>query len=185
MTDPKFDRVLPAAQAGADWAVDVLFRSYQPLLLRYFRAQEPRVADDLAGDVWLALARGLGGFTGCEAGFRGWLFTIARRRLIEHRRRAACRGGNEVSIDHVAVLVGGDDPAAEATDSISAQEAIDRLVGALTPDQAEVVLLRVVAGLSAGEVARMTGRSPGHVRVLQHRALRRLAEVFSVEAVTR
>lgn len=68
-------------------------------------------------------------------------------------------GGSEVSIDHIAVPAAGDDPAAEATDSISAQEAIDRLVSALTPDQAEVVLLRIVAGLSGGEV-----RAPGRRR---------------------
>jgi RNA polymerase sigma-70 factor, ECF subfamily len=38
-----------------------------------------------------------------------------------------------------------------------------------------VVLLRVVAGLEVAEVAAITGKRPGHVRVLAHRALRRLA----------
>ena len=45
----------------------------------------------------------------------------------------------------------------------------------LTPEQAEVVLLRIVGGLSVDEVATLTARSPGAVRVLQHRALARLA----------
>jgi RNA polymerase sigma-70 factor (ECF subfamily) len=53
--------------------------------------------------------------------------------------------------------------------------AIDRIARLPRP-QAEVVLLRVVAGFSADEVAEMTGRSAGAVRVLQHRALRRMAD---------
>ena len=57
----------------------------------------------------------------------------------------------------------------------SAQAAIDALVADLTPDQAEVVLLRIVGGLSVEEVATLTARSPGAVRVLQHRALNRLS----------
>ena len=50
-----------------------------------------------------------------------------------------------------------------------------RILALLPQDQAEVLLLRVVAGLDAETVARITGRRAGAVRVLQHRALKRLA----------
>jgi hypothetical protein len=70
--------LLAAASRREQWAITLLFRAYQPLLLRYFRAQTPAVADDLAGEVWVAVARGLHRFAGDEAGFRAWLFTIAR-----------------------------------------------------------------------------------------------------------
>ena len=62
----------------------------------------------------------------------------------------------------------------EALDGIAREEAIARIRG-LPPDQAEVLLLRVFAGLSAVEVARLLGKRPVTVRVLQHRALTRLA----------
>ena len=58
------------------------------------------------------------------------------------------------------------------------------LVRALPADQAEVILLRTIAGLDVAQVAEVMGRRPGTVRVLQHRGLRRLAEVFSPEVVT-
>jgi RNA polymerase sigma-70 factor (ECF subfamily) len=58
------------------------------------------------------------------------------------------------------------------------REAIDTLIADLSPDQAEAVLLRVVGGLDVTEVARIMDRSPGSVRVLCHRALRRLAERY-------
>jgi RNA polymerase sigma-70 factor (ECF subfamily) len=69
-----------------------------------------------------------------------------------------------------------DDPAAEVIAAAAGDEAVRRIVKLLPKDQAEIVLLRVVAGLPVDEVAAITGRRPGTVRVLQHRALRRLAE---------
>ena len=59
--------------------------------------------------------------------------------------------------------------------------AVDRIVAALTPDQADVVLLRVLGGLAVGQVADVLGKQPSAVRVLQHRALRRLAQHFPPE----
>src|SRR6266511_5794041 len=58
-------------------------------------------------------------------------------------------------------------------------------IATLPPDQAEVVLLRILGGLSVREVAVITGKRPGTVRVLQHRALRRLAREVRREAVTK
>jgi RNA polymerase sigma-70 factor (ECF subfamily) len=154
---------------------------YQPRLLRFLRGLEPSVADDLAGEVWLAVAVRLDRFVGGERDFRAWLFAVARNRLADHRRRAARRprlvaiDGQLVDTVHDQGPVVSSDPAELAIDRLSAQEAIDALVADLTPEQAEVVLLRIVGGLSVDEVAMLTSRSPGAVRVLQHRALTRLA----------
>jgi RNA polymerase sigma-70 factor, ECF subfamily len=170
--------VLAAAIRREQWAIATLFRAYQPLVLRYLRAQAPGVADDLAGEVWVAVARGLGRFTGDEAGFRGWLFTIARRRLSDHRRNVGRRRTDPVPqerLDAADQTRDGLDPASVVVDRIRAQQAIDVIMADLSADQADAVLLRVVAGLDVAEVARIMGRTPGAVRVLCHRALRRVA----------
>ena len=80
-------------------------------------------------------------------------------------------------LEALADLPAPDDPATAAVDAISTRAAV-ALIATLPPDQAEVVLLRVVAGLEVAEVAAITGKHPGNVRVLSHRALRRLAEVL-------
>jgi len=179
------DGVLAAGQ-GEHWALTELFRAYQPPLLRYLRAQEPHAAEDLAGDVWVAVARGLSQFSGDEAGFRGWLFTIARRRLIDHRRRSARQRTDVVSSDRLDTIdewgLGGD-PASEVLERLGAQGAVDTLVEQLSPDQAEAVLLRVVGGLSVAETARIMQRPAGAVRVLCHRALRQLATRYGDDVV--
>jgi RNA polymerase sigma-70 factor (ECF subfamily) len=182
---PGFAVVVEAAGRGAQWALTELFRAYQPMLLRYLRSQEPRVADDLAGEVWLAVARGLRGFDDDELGFRRWLFTIARRRVIEHRRKVARRRTDPMVPDELDALRSGTgggavavDPAGVVVERLSAREAVAAVVADLTPDQAEAVLLRVVAGLPVGEVADIMERTPGSVRVLCHRALKHLAARF-------
>jgi len=58
------------------------------------------------------------------------------------------------------------------------------LVARLPPHQAEVILLRVVAGLDTETVARLVGRNPGAVRVAAHRGLRRMAEILAEAGVT-
>jgi RNA polymerase sigma-70 factor (ECF subfamily) len=172
-----FDTVLQAAQAQADWAVAALYRDHNPKLLRYLRAQAGADGEDLAADTWLAAARNLRSFSGDEHAFAGWLFTIARRRLIDHRRATGRRPVELVG--EATDLPGATESAEHAALAGALGDAQARRIVALLPtDQAEVLLLRVVADLDVETVARITGRRPGTVRVVQHRALRRLADLL-------
>ncbi len=170
-----FPSVLEAAKAGSDEAVAVLFREFNPPLVRFLRAQAPQAGDDLAAEVWLAVTRHLPAFGDDEAGFRRWLFSIGRRRLVDHRRRWGRQRVDPAPAELFETRAGGHDPAETVVTDLSARRAIAWISGALPPDQAEVILLRVVAGLSAAEVGELTGRSAGAIRVAQHRALCRLA----------
>ena len=171
-----FDDVMAAAQAGADWAVAVLYRSLQPRLLRFLRAQtQAHDAEDIAAQTWLEIARALPRFAGDEDGFGAFVFTVARRRLADHRRAVRRRPLDLVGDDALLTLAEKGDTEDDALAHLGGEEAARRLAELLPPDQADVVLLRVVAGLSVDQVAELLGRRPGTVRVLQHRALRRLA----------
>jgi RNA polymerase sigma-70 factor (ECF subfamily) len=75
------------------------------------------------------------------------------------------------------------DAAEVAIERLDTRSAV-ALVAALPALQAEVILLRVVAGLDTETVARMVGRSPGAVRVAAHRGLRRLAQILAETGVT-
>ncbi|HEY3070934.1 MAG TPA: sigma-70 family RNA polymerase sigma factor [Gaiellaceae bacterium] len=178
MLDAHFESLLPAAQTGAEWALSALYQDLQPPLLRYLSAQEPAEGEDLASEVWLDVAHGLPRFEGDESGFRCWVFTIARRRLIDFRRRQARRRTDPVALEQLADR---QDP----SEAFSAVETgIRPYLDALPPEQAEIVLLRVLGGLDSNEVAAVTGRRPGTVRVMQKRALERLAELVPRESRT-
>lgn len=180
-----FDEVIAAARTGAEWAIAVLYDELQPSLVAYLRSQEPGEAEDLASEVWQGIGEGLSRFEGDEAGFRAWVFTIARHRLIDWRRRRTRRPEVMAGDERLVALAGADDPASAAVASVVSDEAIRRIRQILPQDQAEVIVLRVLADLDADQVGRILGKRPGTVRVLQHRALRRLAEAFSHEGVTR
>jgi RNA polymerase sigma-70 factor (ECF subfamily) len=176
MIGAPFADILDAARLGSEWAVAALWRDLQPPLLRYLRVAEREAAEDLASETWLEVARGLGRFQGGEAEFRAWLFTIARHRLIDWRRKASRRRTEPVA--WLPERPGPGDTEEEALALLGTEEALAMLAG-LPPDQAEVLALRVVAGLDANQVAAVVGKRPGAVRVLQHRGLRRLAVLLS------
>jgi RNA polymerase sigma-70 factor, ECF subfamily len=192
-----FGVVLARAQAGEEAAFARLFADVQPALLRYLRVITPE-ADDVAGDTWLQVVTGLRGFRGEEEAFRAWLFTIARHRAADAARSRARRPVVPVAVPEAAQgltaqgltaqgLTAGQplapDAADVALDGISAR-AVVALIATLPRDQAEVVMLRVLAGLEVAEVARIVGKSPGAVRVAAHRALRRLAARLERASVT-
>jgi RNA polymerase sigma-70 factor, ECF subfamily len=174
MIGPSFEAVLAAAAGGDELAFGVLWRDLQPGLLRYLDALAPGAGEDLASETWLRVVGRLGRFSGDEGAFRAWVFTVARHRAVDRWRRSARRRDELVPANALADLPAPDDPAGAAVDAVSSRAAV-ALIATLPRDQAEVVLLRVVAGLEVAEVAAITGKRPGHVRVLAHRALRRLA----------
>lgn len=181
---PEFDAVLDAAREGADWAVAVLYRDLHPRLARYLHAREPRAAEDLEAEVWLAVAGQLHRFEGSEEAFRAWVFSIARRRLADFRRTAARRATDPAPLEQLE-RAADDDTEAIVLEGLAADEAAAFVVRVLPRDQAEVVLLRVLGGLDVSQVAELLGKRPGTIRVLQHRAIRRLHRHLTGKSVTR
>jgi RNA polymerase sigma-70 factor, ECF subfamily len=187
MDSSDFDQLLDRARSGDEQAFAAIYRDVQPRLLRYLRVQAPERAEDAAADTWYEVARAIGQFVGDQSGFRAWVFTVARHRLVDGIRRDTRRPlqlvDDDALLERLAQRTGA--PVAESADaaaSLEQQEATRRavaLVRTLPPDQAEVVLLRVVAGLEPAEVAELLGKPVGHVRVLSHRGLRRLARTVA------
>jgi RNA polymerase sigma-70 factor, ECF subfamily len=171
-----FAQAIDAARHGDDCALAALWRELQPALLRYLRAVDAGAAEDIASDTWLEVTRRLDRFSGGEREFRGWLFTIARHRLIDARRRAARH--RTAPVAWLPDRPGADDPASDVLVDLSTRASL-RLVSELPPEQAEAVRLRVMAGLDTDQVAAIMGKQPGNVRVLSHRGLRTLARRLS------
>ncbi|HEY5423919.1 MAG TPA: sigma-70 family RNA polymerase sigma factor [Ilumatobacteraceae bacterium] len=188
MTSSGFDEtsfadVLAAAQRGDERAAQSLFVQLQPRLLRFLKAHEPRAADDIAAEVWLAVATRITQFEGTWADFRAWFFTIARRRLADHRRTAVRRRTDVVEAEVFELRPGRDNPEQAALDSLSGQDAARLITSSLSGDQAEVLLLRLLGDLDVDQVAGVMQRTPNWVRVTQHRAIRNLARLIDGEIV--
>ena len=167
------EEALALARNGDERGFVHLYRAIQPALLRYLRVSSPDTAEDVGGEVWLHVVRDLAKFNGDVDAFRGWVFTIARHRAVDQGRARAARP----SVPVADVDPGTRVPSAE--DVVVEYDATQRalaLVATLPPDQAEMVMLRVVAGLDVDAVAAIVGKKPGTVRVAVHRALKTLRD---------
>lgn len=176
---PDFASTLAAATQGDERAFGQLFRLTQPRLLRYFRTLGPDRAEDLAAETWMHVARGLSAFEGGELGFRAWVFAIARSRRVDRLRAA----GREPEFVTLTAVGEGDLPAEPSAEDVVverlATERALRLIASLSPGEAEVITLRLVAGLDVAHTAAVLGRRRATVRVLAHRGLRKLARALS------
>lgn len=180
MIGAEFESVLAGAQNGDEAAFGRLWRDLNPPLLRYLSLGGD-AADEVAAETWLTVVRGLSTFRGDEMAWRAWVFTTARRRAVDAGRRRTRSSRLSWRASWVEPVVA--DCADEVVDAFSTEEAV-ALVRRLPPLQAEVVLLRVVAGLSVPEVAELVGRSPGAVRVAAHRGLQALRAMVGPAGVT-
>ena len=179
----EFEGTIRAAQRGDDLAFADLWRWLHPPLLRWLAVVAPGGVEDVASEVWLTVTRSLSAFEGDERNFRAWVFTVARRRAIDWARRRK-REPQWAPIEGLDV----GDPTATSSSRVDADGALEAaltLLRDLTPDQREVVALRVIAGLTVGETASIVNKSEGAVRVLSHRALRRLAKQVGADHSTR
>ena len=179
----EFADVLAAAQNGSDEAFAILWRDANPALLRYLRVIAPEYAEDIAAETWVQVVRGLPRFRGDESAWRAWLFTNARRRMLDQARTRKRHPAEPLDDLHAADVPRTQDAAQTAIDNLATQSALSVLTR-LPGQQAEVILLRVVAGLDTDVVADMLGKSPGAIRVLSHRGLKKLASLLSGAGVT-
>ena len=183
MVGEDFAAVLAAAQGGSEDAFAVLWRDANPALLRYLRAVAPDVAEDVAAETWVQVVRGLSRFTGDEGAWRAWLFTTARRRLLDQARVRKRHPTESLDAISAADVPRSADAEQLAMDNLATESAI-ALLSQLPVQQAEAIMLRVVAGLDTEVVAEILGRSPGAIRVAAHRGLKKLHALLSGAGVT-
>jgi RNA polymerase sigma-70 factor (ECF subfamily) len=179
----RFDGILEAARAGAPWAWERLYDDLAPLVLGYLRGRGSPDPEDTAGAVFLDMVRGFDGFTGGERDLRAWTLTIAHRRMVDQVRKRN-RGLIETAVEEVPERIEPiGDVERDALDRLGV-EWVRELIGGLSSDQQDVLLLRILGGLTIDEIAVTLGKRPGAVKALQRRALASIRRTFSRQGVT-
>ncbi len=181
--DEEFDAHLAAAIAGDRASVEHVLRTIRPLVVRYCRARLGRSertfasADDVAQEVCMAVLTSLSSYRDQGRPFLAFVYGIAAHKVIDAHRASGRNKSDPMSDvpDSVAVA---DGPEQRALQFETAGE-MGRLLEVLPEKQREILVLRVVNGLSAEETAVAVGSTPGAVRVAQHRALARLRKAMS------
>jgi RNA polymerase sigma-70 factor (ECF subfamily) len=135
----------------------------------YLRGRGVIDVEDLTSDVFLQVFRRIQSFRGDESDLRTFVFSVAHARYVDDRRRVVRRGiaAEFVAEDHGSTA---DSAEAEAMHRLATERAV-ALIETLSPDQRDVLLLRIVADLSLEETARVLGKKIGAIKSLQHRGL--------------
>lgn len=173
------------AVAGDRSAIESLLGELRPMVVRYCRARLGRVsgqyhiADDVAQEVCIAVLSALPRYRDMGRPFASFVFGIASHKVAD-----ALRSSVRSAVPTQDLPDGPDEgPGPEETvvRYIEVEHA-RRLLARLPANQRELLLLRVVSGLSAEETGNVLGMSPGAVRVAQHRALARLRQMAELES---
>ncbi len=173
------------AVRGEPTAIESLIRQVRPMIVRYCLARlgpagwYSQLADDVAQEVCIALIAALPRYRDRGRPFSAFVFGIASHKLADARRAAARLALPVADVPDIADDRPGPEDCVIA--SLDRQRA-RALLARLPEHQRELLLARVVAGLSADETGAALGMSPGAVRVAQHRALARLRTLALAES---
>ena len=160
---------------GDERAATLLVQRHADALARFVASVDGGTradVEELVQDTFVRAFTSLDGFRG-DSSLRTWLFTIARRLLLD-RRRSERRRGTQVEVQDEDAMTDYD-----PLDAVVADETERRLrdaVARLTPTQREVFTLRVSEGLSYKEIADAVGTTEGAARVHYHNAMRSIKE---------
>ena len=177
---------LVAARLREPVALTRIYTAYAPALFRFFMASvsDRHLAEDLTGSTFVSAIEGLPKFRGPVEALGGWLFQIARHDLYDHRRKQS-RSRIEPLDDNLTEAAASDgtvDPEELAIARLEGGRVL-RALQELSPDQREVLLLRMAGGMTAPEVAAILGKTTNAVKALQHRGLASLARVLGLRSL--
>jgi RNA polymerase sigma-70 factor (ECF subfamily) len=189
LPEERLDAAVAEAVAGDRGAIRTVLGTVRPIVLRYCRARLGAAersgvsADDVAQEVCLAVMTALPRYRDQGRPFLAFVYGIAAHKVADAHRAAARDLSHSVeSVPETR------SPAPDPEQSLIEVESVSRmneLLADLPAKQREILILRVVVGLSAEETAAALATTPGAVRVAQHRALARLKSVLSARGQDR
>jgi RNA polymerase sigma-70 factor, ECF subfamily len=171
-------RLVHLAQAGDAEAFGMLYDRYVDSVFRfiYYRVNDRALAEDFTSETFVRALRRIGTITYQGRDIGAWFVTIARNIVLDHVKSARHRletptgetieGKEYAQSTETAVL-----------DSLAADQLM-QAVAQLGEEQRECVMLRFMQGLSVSETAAVMGKNDGAIKALQHRAVRKLAELI-------
>ena len=180
MTIPgeRLDAVVADAVAGDRGALREVLETIRPIVVRYCRARIGTAersglsADDVAQEVCLAAMMALPRYRDQGRPFLAFVYGIAAHKVADAHRAASRNRADPTDV--VPERSTGDVGPEQIAINADAAARMEVLLRVLPEKQREILVLRVVVGLSAEETAEAVGSTAGAVRVAQHRALARL-----------
>ena len=174
-------RLVGLAQEGDGDAFGQLYDRYVDTVFRfiYFRINDRGLAEDFTSETFLRALRRIGTISYQGRDIGAWFITIARNIVLDHLKSARHRL-EHTTADTIEGKEYAQSTEAAVLDTLQS-ERLMQAVGQLGDEQRECVMLRFVQGMSVSETAAIMGKNDGAIKALQHRAVRKLADLVGSE----
>jgi RNA polymerase sigma-70 factor, ECF subfamily len=169
------------AQQGDGEAFGLLYDRYVDVVFRfiYFRVNDRALAEDFTSETFLRALRRITTISYQGRDIGAWFVTIARNIILDHLKSARHR--LEVSTADNFERVDREPGPESAVLDLLTSERLMAAVRQLGDEQRECVMLRFIQGFSVSETAAVMGKNDGAIKALQHRAVRKLAELVGTD----
>lgn len=180
--NPGEEQLIERAKRGDKTAITELYEFHVEKIYRYVAYRVPNTdAEDVTADVFVRMVEGLKKYTYTGAPFEAWLYSIASARVADYHRKNKRQISEEIdesfrddqTLPEMKLL------------RIQEQEKIRNVLQELSPEEQQLLILRFVERKSHKEVADIIGKNEAAIRTMQHRALKRLAQLMGANEKTR
>lgn len=164
-------QAVKASQSGNPAQFTVLYERYVTKIYRfiYFKTFHRETAEDLTSLTFMKALEHINDFNAAQGNFSAWLYRIAHNTVIDHYRT----GKSNLNLDEVFALAAPQNVAEQAQANL-ALDKVKAFMQALDQDMQELLLMRLWQGLSYQEIAEITGKSEGSLKMAVSRALKAL-----------
>jgi len=175
-------RLIRQAQKGQSDFFGLLYDHYCQQIYRFIflKVSNKEEAEDLTHEVFLSAWRNIGNYNSRGYPFSSWLYRIARNQVIDHYRtkkdHSSLENENEAAFQIKPALESDLDRQTELT-------RVDKAIALLGEEQQTVVILRYIEEMSSTEIATVLGKSGGAVRLIQHRAIKKIKEILNEQPI--
>ena len=140
----------------------------------YYRTSSAEDARDLTQEVFLKAWQGLPRYKRTKTPFMGWLFTISHNRVIDYYRTKK----DHAYLNNEIIVEDSDKSPDNLLEEQFTQQEVRRVILQLPEDQQQVILMSFIEGFGYSEIAAALNKSEGNIRVIVHRALKRMREIL-------
>ncbi len=174
MENSALKKLIKRAKEGDKDAFGQIYNLFLKQIFRfiYFSVRNYELAEDLTQNTFFKAWRSLPSFSLSGGSFRAYLFAIARNLCIDESRKK-----KEIPLEAIAEYPSKEDPE-EAFSKLETREVVLRALDKLEEDERKLVVLRFLEEFEYGEIAKITGKKEGNVRVSIHRVLKKLNKIL-------
>lgn len=176
MTKPEDLHLVKQAQKGSLSAFQTLYMRHLDAIYRYFffQTKDKFLAEDLGQEVFIKIWKSIDKYDEKKGAFTSWMYRIAHNLLVDYyrgKKTLTLKEGLEASYSEDWL---------EKLDHLEKIQNVKKALENVSADYKEVIILRFFEDQSVEEVAQIVDKSEENVRVIQHRAIRKLREILEI-----